>query len=166
MATLAILNTLIANRTLESVGEKTGNHDQDSFLLRPIASEDIFYYSKYIDNARMVRKSDPRVRRSQGWMISASLSSAVILVALMLPTLYTAFSGYQVESLRQENARLSTEIATLSLQEEKILSPQHIEELSHKQAFIDPDPAKIIFLEGKRDAVAKRIVASVKDQTR
>ncbi|MBV8817410.1 MAG: hypothetical protein JO022_03580 [Acidobacteriaceae bacterium] len=166
MATLAILNTLIANRTLVSAGEQTTNYDPDHYLLRPIASEDIFYYSKYIDNARMVRKADPKVRRAQGWMISASLCSAILLVALMLPSLYTAFSGYQLESLRQENARLSSEIATLSLQEEKILSPQHIEELSHKQAYIDPDPANIVYLEGKRDAVAKRMAFNLKEQAR
>jgi len=160
MATQAILNRLTATRTLEGVEAPTRNREQDDFLLRPIPSEDIFFYSKYIDNARMVRKSDPKVRRSQAWMISTSLFAAVVLVSLMLPALYSAFAGYQVERLRQENARLRSDIAVLTLQEEKILSPQHIEELSRKQSFIDPDPARIFYLDGKHSAVAKRVAAA------
>jgi hypothetical protein len=168
MATLAadILNRFTATKTLERVEEQTGNPSNDPYLIRPIAGEDIIFFSKYVDNARMVRRSDPKTRRSQSWAIAGSLGAAVLLVALMLPTLYSAFYGYQVETLRQEQAKLTAEIASLNLQEEKILSPARIEELSKKQSFVDPDPSKIIYLEGKHDSVAKGITPPAKDQVR
>lgn len=86
---------------------------------------------------------------------------AVALVALMLPALSGFFAGSKVVALRSEQTRLINERTALDLQEAKILSPQHLQELADKQSFVDPDPQRIVYLESKPDgAVAKRLVAS------
>ena len=68
----------------------------------------------------------------------------------MLPALYSAFAGYKIEALRQEKHRLTVGKRQPGAgRKPRSLSPQHLEELAAKQSFVDPDPQKIVYLEGK-----------------
>lgn len=140
---------------------------EDPYRIRPVANEDVFFFSKTIDNSRVIRQADPREGRDCAFMIGTSLTGSVALVALMLPALYGSFAGYKVEALRQERARLTNERAALDLAEARILNPQRLQELAQKQSFIDPNPQKIVYLDAAHDgAVAKRITVDTQQQER
>ena len=89
--------------------------ESDPYLLRPLPGEDVFFYSKRIDNSRVVRKPDPRAR---GAALSAAgvmcLIAAMITVSLA-PRIASYFAGYRVEALRQERQRLIDERMVLDV---------------------------------------------------
>ncbi len=168
MATLAaILDRLAVARGLDEVSPRVRTRDEDPSRIRAFANEDVFFFTKRIDNSRVVRQEDPRVGRVCWSMIGLSMTGAVALVAVMLPSLYGAFAGYKIEALREERAHLMQERVMLDLQEAKFLSPQHLQELANKQNFVDPDPQNVIYLDAKQNgAMASRIAPPSKDLTR
>lgn len=154
MATIAaILDRLAIARGVDEAAQRLRSRGEDPFTIRAIANEDVFFFSKRIDNSQVVRQADPQAW-GIGWrMIGGSMAVAIVLVAVMLPALNTSFSGYKIESLRQERARLLTERTELELQEARILSPQHLQELAREQSFVDPEPGKIVYLEPNSELI-------------
>lgn len=151
MATIAAILDRLSARGLDQAAPRVGNREADPFGIRPIPNEDIFFFTKRIDNSMVVRQSDPRSGRACAWMIGASMSGAVALIALMLPALYGSFAGYKIEALRQEKSRLINERTELELAEAKVLNPTHLQELAKKQSFVDPEPTRIVYLNGSSD---------------
>ena len=74
---------------------------------------------------------------------------ALLLIGVLLPSAYGLLAGYQIQSLRGAAQRLAGEQASLELQEAKMLSPARMEELARQQQFIDPEPAKVVYLDSK-----------------
>jgi hypothetical protein len=165
MATLAaILDRLAVAREVEAISPQVRTRNENPCSIRAFANEDVFFFTKRIDNSQIVREADPRAGRICWGLIGGSLVGAIALVAIMLPTLYGAFAGYRIEALREETSRLTNERVMLDLEEAKFLNPQHLQELAKKQDFLDPDPAKIIYLNDKPDgAVAERVTPPSKD---
>ena len=167
MATLAAILDRLAAREVDALSSHVQNREPDSNRIRAFANEDVFFFTKRIDNSRIVRQQDPAAGRACWGTIGASLAGAVALVAVMLPALYSAFAGYKLEELRAEKTTLMHERVLLDLQEAKFLNPQHLQELANKQSFVDPDPRKIVYLEGKQDGtVAKSLTPASKDVSR
>jgi cell division protein FtsL len=122
---------------------------EDPFALRAIANEDIFFFVKDIDNSRVVRESDPQARTACWKLILSAGAAAVLLIGVLLPSAYGLLAGYQIQSLRAEQQRLTTERSALELEEAKLLSPARLEELARIQSFVDPGPQKVVYLDGK-----------------
>lgn len=153
-------------RTADATASRAGHREREAFKLRPIASEDVFFFTKRVDNSRLVRQADPHAGRAQGWMIAGSMLGALALVAVMLPALSTAVAGYKIESLRQEKGRLLNERAALDLAEARYVSTQHLQELARKQNFIDPDPQNVVYLEARQENTIAKSIDLSKDQAR
>ena len=123
----------------------------DEYRLRPMPNEDLYFFTKRIDNSRLVRQADPRARRRCWNAIGLSSLAAVVLVILLLPNVLGIMAGYQIHTLEQQQARLRSEKATLELQEAKLLSPERLEELARMLQFVDPAPGQVLFLNPKAD---------------
>ena len=121
----------------------------DPYRLRPMPNEDVFFYSKKIDNSRLVRQPDPRARRQCWNAIGVSSLGAILLMLLLLPNLLGMIAGYQIQALEQERTRLQTQRATLELEEAGLLNPQRLEELARILEFVDPAPGQVLFLNPK-----------------
>ena len=117
--------------------------------LRAYANEDVYFFVKHIDNRRLVRQADPHARHVCWRMIGSVGLAAGLMIGVLLPGAYTLMAGYQIQSLRQESARLSAESASLELREVQLLSPARMEELARQQQFIDPEPQKVVYLESQ-----------------
>jgi len=131
--------------------------DADPFEVPAFPNEDVYFYAKTINNTRVVRESDPAARSVCWRMIGSSFAVAAVVILLLLPTLYGLVAGYRLEALRKERVHLDLDRAALELQETKLTSPARLEELSKLQRFVDPAPAKVVYLENKTDrTLAKR----------
>ena len=131
--------------------------DEDPFQVPAFPNEDVYLYVKHIDNSRVLREADPAARQVCWRLIGSSFAFAVIVIALLLPTLNRLMAGYKMEALRQERQRLELDRASLELQETKLLSPARLEELARTQRFVDPAPEAVIYLEGnKSDQILAR----------
>lgn len=164
MATIAaIFDRFVVTRGVDRAASQYPGGEDVRNVIRPFASEDIFFFTKPIDNSRLVRQIDPSVGRSQNWMIGGSLAGTMALIAILLPALYSAFAGYKIEALRQEKNRLLSERTSLELAEAKSASPRRMEEMATKQHLVDPEPQSIVFLEGRQEnTVAKQMGSAAK----
>ncbi len=119
--------------------------------VRSFANEDIFFYVKRIDNSRVAREVDPAAG-DRAWKLIGSVAAAVVLIIFVLmPSAYGLLAGYQIEELRQEAQRLSSERAALELDEAALLSPARMQELAKMQRFVDPDPERVVYLDTRDD---------------
>lgn len=150
MASLAnIFSWFASAKASGSATSQAKRMREDPFALRPIANEDIYFYFKDISNARVVRESDPQARTACWKLIASAGAAAVLLIGILLPSAYGLLAGYQIQSLKQDQVRLTTERSALELEEAKLLSPARLEELARIQSFVDPPPAKVVYLDGK-----------------
>jgi len=152
MATLANIFHWAFDRSIEPVRDlRPGSA---SAPIPHFANEDIYFFTKRIDNSRVVRSSDPKAHRNC-WKLMGSAGAAVILlIGVLLPGAYSLMAGFQVQSLRQEEQRLATEHASLELEEAQQVSPARMEELARIQQFIDPPSAKVVYLDSKNGSLA------------
>jgi hypothetical protein len=160
MASIAgILDRFSMTKGYDQVASAVRSRHHDSpFAIRPVANEQIFFFAKRIDNSRVVRQADPASGKICWRKIGGGFTGAMLVVALLSPVLYGMVEGYKIETLRQEKEHLLAERSLLDLKEAKLLSPDRLERLALKQSFIDPDPQKIVYLQGKPDgALADRM---------
>jgi hypothetical protein len=96
--------------------------------------------------------------RARDWKVigGASLAAAV-LVGVLLPSAYGLLAGYQIQTLKQEQTRLTTERGVLELEEARLLSPARLEELARMQSFIDPAPQKVVYLDSGKGSMAMNV---------
>jgi hypothetical protein len=125
-----------------------------STRLRPFANEDILMYVKRIDNSRVVRAADPAARGRCWKLIGSVVGAAVLLIGVLLPSSYGLMAGFSIQSLRQEGQRLDADQASLELREAQLLSPARIQELAREQQFVDPPPARVLYLDGSQGSLA------------
>jgi cell division protein FtsL len=123
---------------------------EDPFEVPAFPNEDVFLHVKRIDNSRVLREADPAARKVCWRLIGSSFAFAIVVIALLLPTLNRLMAGYKMETLRQERQRLELDRAALELQETKLLSPARLEELARIQRFVDPAPEAVVYLDGAK----------------
>lgn len=124
----------------------------DDFKLRALPNEDVYFYFKKIDNARVVREADPTARARSWKFLGAACLSAIGLIGMLLPSAYGLMASYQLHNLQVEHQMLVTEQAKLELEEAALLSPERLQILAAEQKFVDPTPERVIYLEKKNDA--------------
>jgi hypothetical protein len=120
-------------------------------LLRGLPQEDVFFYSKKIDNSRLEREADPKARGACWSAIGAACLSLGLLTSVLAPSAATTLAGYKLESLRAEERRLLNERRVLELQEAEMLSPARLQSLADNQHLVTPASGQTVHLEGKPD---------------
>lgn len=123
----------------------------DRYRLRALPNEDIFLYSKRIDNSRVVREADPTAR-GEWSMIGTACALAVLLMGLSTPRVANIFAGYQLETLKQENQRLVDEQRDLDIVEARLSRQENLEALAKRRDLSAPTAAQIVHLDPKGDS--------------
>ncbi len=124
---------------------------EDPYCLRPLPGEDLFFYAKLMDNARVVRQADPRARGACWSAAGVMCMLAALLTFSMAPRIANLFAGYRVEALRQEQQRLIDEQQVLEVEQAKLLRLDRLEELAKHQNLAPPKPGQLFDLEPKGD---------------
>jgi cell division protein FtsL len=124
--------------------------NENPFEVPAFPNEDVYLYVKHIDNSLVHREADPAARKICWRLIGSTFAFAVVVIALLLPTLNRLMAGYKMEALRQERQRLELDRAALELEETKLLSPARLEELARMQRFVDPAPEAVVYLDGNK----------------
>jgi len=131
--------------------------ERDPFLLRALPHEDVFFYSKRIDNSRLVREADPQARGACWSAIGAASVALVLLTSLLAPSVAGTLAGYKLESLRAQEQKLLTERRVLELQEAALLRLDRLEKLARAQNLVEPRSEQIVHLEPTGDAAVAMI---------
>lgn len=121
--------------------------ESDPFRLRALPNDDIFFYSKRIDNSRVVRQADPAAA-GQCW--SAVTAMAVLLMigaSIIAPNVAGVLAGYKIESLKNEHQSLIDRGRELEVREAALLSPERLNDLAKAQQLSSPASSQIIHLD-------------------
>jgi len=153
MATLAnILNQFIgAGSVAEAAPRSVTRETSEEFKLRSLPNEDVYLFSKRIDNSRVIRQADPGARARDWRFVGGASMAAMALIGMLLPSAYGLMAGYQLSHLQMENQKLQVERARLEVQEARLLSAERLQELAKMQDFIDPAPERTVYLEPKNE---------------
>ncbi len=152
MATLATFfkRPALLSRAEHASPARAGN--SDGFRLRELPHEDVYFYSRRIDNSRVVREADPKARQECWSTIGAACIVAALLTTVLAPSVATTLAGYKLQQLKQEQAHLLDERRVLDVEEAALLSPARLEELARTRQLANPAPGQVIHLDGKTDA--------------
>lgn len=153
MATLAnIINSFIGAGSVADAAPRSVTWEtSEECKLRALPNEDIYLFTKRIDNSRVIRQSDPTARARDWKFVGGASFAAMVLIAMLLPAAYGLMAGYQLSQLQLENQKLQTERARLDVQEARMLSAERLQGLAKIQDFIDPAPERTVYLEPKND---------------
>ena len=153
MATLAnIFNTFIgAGSVTESAARTATRSVGDLYTLRKLPNEDVYFFTKRIDNARVVRQANPRARARDWKLVGGAGFATMALIAMLLPSAYGLIAGYQLSALKQEHQLLVGERARLELEEAGLISVARLQELARLQEFVDPPAERTLYLTPKDD---------------
>src|SRR5260370_24077699 len=72
------------------------------YQLRALPNEDIFFYTKRVDNSRLVREPDPRAKSECWSSIGAICAIAAVLITPLVPRVAGRTAGYPVGGLGDE----------------------------------------------------------------
>src|SRR5258707_3142342 len=103
------------------------------YQLRALPNEDIFFYTKRVDNSRLVREPDPRAKSECWSSIGAICAIAAVLITSLVPGVAGITAGYQVEALKQERVRLLNERRGLEVEEARLRNPERLGQPVKKQ---------------------------------
>ena len=149
MATVATFLRRTQVAALERAAVRAG---ADPWELRELPNEDVFFYSKRIDNSRVVRQADPKARSECWTAIGAACLAAALLTSALVPNVGRVLAGYQFQALEAEYQRLSDERRVLEVQEAALRSPARLEQLARERQLVQPANGQIVHLDGESDA--------------
>ena len=75
--------------------------------LRNLPADNIYFYSKRIDNSRLVREADPKTRTDCWSTIATACVLAALIGGAVSPRIGGILSGYQMEKLKTEQRELT-----------------------------------------------------------
>ena len=156
MATPAFLRKTDAPASAPETVTRTARTrpERDPFRLRALPHDDVYFYSKRIDNSRLVREDDPQSRGACWSAIGAAGVLLVLLTGAFAPTAMTTLAGYKLEALHAEERRLLEERRNLDLQEAELLSPARLDQLAHQNNLVTPSSNQVVHLDKPEGAVA------------
>lgn len=140
----------------------TAKAASDPYVLRALPNEDVFFFSKRIDNSRLVREADPRARGACWSAIGAACLLVALLTSVLAPSVANTMAGYKLQALKQEQQRLIDERRVLEVEEAQLLSPARLEALARGQQLVSPQPGQVVRLDSKGD----RSLASLRVKSR
>ncbi len=124
----------------------------DPYRLRALPNDEIFFWSKSVDNSRLVRQADPAAK-GECW--SALGAAAVLLLvggSIIAPQVASVLAGYQLEALKSEYKTLVDQKRDLETKEAGLLSPERLNELAKANSMTNPDADQVFHLENQASA--------------
>jgi hypothetical protein len=118
------------------------------------------YFSKAIDNSRLVKVEDPRRTREMKQFCTA----IAVLFLLVFTYAWQHFKaieyGYQIESAKRELASITEMNHALRLEDASLRDPERIDLLARRMGLVPPEPGQVIRMEGSTPESQGPVMAS------
>jgi hypothetical protein len=119
----------------------------DPFRLRALPNDDVYFYSKRIDNSRVVRQADPAARGECWSAVGAAGILLMLGASIIAPHVASVLAGYKLESLKAERQTLIDQKRELDVREAGMLSPERLNDLAKARNLTSPAADQIIHLD-------------------
>ncbi len=136
------------------------------YKLRALPNDDIFFFTKRIDNSRVVRQAAPK-NKSECWAaIGAACFLAVLAGTVVTPHIRATLAGYKLQSLKAEHQTLVDQRRVMESEEAALLNPAHLNQLAEGK-LNSPGPEQVVHLEPHAAAsLAMNIAPSLTNSAR
>jgi cell division protein FtsL len=116
-----------------------------------------FYFTRSIDNSRLVKAPDPvRVREMRIFSAAAAVLFTLVMI-YGLQHFNTIERGYHVESEKQQVDQLREENRQLRLAEAQLTQPGRIDTMARQLGLAEPQPGQVIHPNARPDIGAPAI---------
>jgi hypothetical protein len=106
------------------------------------------YFSKAIDNSRLIKVEDPRRSREMK-QFGTALGVLFLLVFMYAWQHFKAIEyGYQIESAKRDLVSLTEMNHALRLEEASLRDPERIDVLARRMGLVPPEPGQVIRMDG------------------
>lgn len=129
----------------------------DQFALRGLPADDIYFYSKRIDNSRLVRQADPATRTDCWSTIATACLLAITVGAAVSPRIGGVLAGYRIERLRTEQRELMDKRRALEIREALLVSPAKLDELAAREKMTAPASGQQVQLQPRETSLAMNV---------
>ena len=126
--------------------------ERDPFRLRALPNDDIYFYSKKIDNSRVVRQADPEARGECWSAVGAAGVLLMLGASIIAPHVASILAGYKLEALRQERQTLVDQKRDLDVKEAGLLSPERLNNLARARSLSTPASDQVIHLDSMQSS--------------
>ena len=118
------------------------------------------YFSKAIDNSRLVKVEDPRRNREMK-QFGTALALLFLLVFTYAWQHFKAIEyGYQIESAKRELASITEMNHALRLEDASLRDPERIDVLARRMGLVPPAPGQVIRMDGASGEAQGPVMAS------
>lgn len=119
------------------------------------------YFTKNIDNSRVVKMDDPQRSREMR-MFGVALAFLCLLVLSYAWQHFKSIEyGYRIAELKSQRDNLAESNRALRLEEASLRSPDRIDKLARGMQMIPPQPGQVIRLEANDSEGGTPVMASV-----
>ena len=102
------------------------------------------YFSKAIDNSRLVKVEDPRRNREMK-QFGTALACLFLLVFTYAWQHFKAIEyGYQIESAKRDLSTLTDMNHALRLEDASLRNPERIDMLARRMGLVPPEPGQVV----------------------
>ncbi len=148
MATLATIwkksNTMAAVR-----GSASGVMECDPYALRSLPGDGVFFYSKKMDNSRLLRQADPNAGNELLSTVGVGALLLMLGVSIVAPHVALVRAGYQLEAAKAERQTLLDQRRALEVREAGLLSPTRLNDIAKAHNLTSPLSSQVIHLDGQ-----------------
>jgi hypothetical protein len=128
-------------------GYSVTREQADPYMLRALPSDDIYFYSKKIDNSRIIRQADPQARGECWSAVGAAGVLLMLGASIIAPHVGSVLAGYKLEALKQERQTLIDQKRDLEVKEAGLLSPEHLHDLAKVRSLDTPGADQVYHLD-------------------
>ncbi|WP_180538706.1 hypothetical protein [Nevskia soli] len=135
MATIA---TTLRRPDLLAAETTAENEIADSYRLRGLPGDNLYLFSKRIDNSRLVREANPKTRGDCWNTIATACVLAAMVGTAVSPRVASVLTGYQTEKLKSENRELNEQRRAREIAEARLLTPSRLDQLANARSLAAP----------------------------
>jgi hypothetical protein len=123
--------------------------ESDPYALRGLPNDNVFFYSKKIDNGRLVRQADPHAADECWSAVGAGALLLMLGISVVAPHVALVREGYKLEAAKAERQTLIDQRRALEVQEAALLSPVRLNDIAKEQNLTTPVSGQVFHLDGQ-----------------
>ena len=125
--------------------------EANPYKLRALPNDDIYFFTKRVDNTGLVRQADPKTRGECWKAIGAACILAGLLGGVMTPHVSGTLNGYKLQALKAEHQTLVDQRRVLEIEEQALLSTTHLNRLAAEGQLASPTAEQVVHLQPRAD---------------
>ncbi len=127
----------------------SGIRESDPYVLRGLPNDGVFFYSKKIDNSRLIRQADPGASDECWSAVGAGALLLMLGVSIVAPHVALVRAGYQLEAAKVERQTLLDQRRELEVREAGLLSPGRLNTIAKERNLTSPMSSQVVHLDGQ-----------------